>query len=159
MDDKEKILVKYNQVHVGTENIFREKTATNEDLWSFYEFKIGLVHYVDGTGKMLSLTADEFVKAREDPVAPLSRRVIENTNSNDTDQLNILCLEYGQVKTSTSFLHSIDRFGFDVIGQDTNGQWCAFRMPWETALSDIRDVEIVLKQTLSEVSKQLSKNK
>lgn len=85
---------------------------------------------------MVTLTADEFFQALEDPIAPQSRRLIENANSTYAKEIRKLypivfyllslcslyrCLKYGGIRTQEAFIFGLDHLGMDIMGQDEEG--------------------------------------
>jgi len=83
---------------------------------------------------------------------------MDEINTKQSQHLNILCEEFGEVKTRESFVFSVDRLGVDVLGKNLKGEnWHAFRMPWQYPLHTMKEVESVFRQTLQEFTKKGSK--
>jgi len=148
------LIDKYAEVHVGSKPFLSEKFTDTTNLWVFYEFVITQVHILSSTGQLFAVTGEDFRQAKEDPIAPFSRKFIDEINTKQSLHLNILCEEFGEVKTRESFVYSMDRLGVDVLGKDFKGEnWHAFRMPWQYPLRTMKEVESVFRQTLQEFTK------
>lgn len=114
-------------------------------------------------------SGEELSRAREDPIAPHSKRLIELANSTYAKALRAMyaclhatrshvndarCQEYGDVLVSEAFVFGMDRLGFDLLGKEASSErWMEFRMPWEVPVLDLGEYETRLKQTFNNVDK------
>jgi len=147
-DDVEIIITKFGETHPGSLDYLR----TNE--FSYYEFDPKEVHLMDCTGKLTTVSGDDFRKALEDPIAPVSRKIIESINSRYKTEISTICHKYGEVEVTDGFIYALDKLGFDILGKETaSGNWLAFRMPWPTPISNASEYEIALTQAMKDVLK------
>lgn len=62
------------------------------------------------SGAVEQYLASDYFRAPIDPMAQHSRPILDNVNSKFSEELKLLCLEYGEVEVSEVFVMSLDRF-------------------------------------------------
>lgn len=114
-------------------------------------------------------SGEDFSRAREDPIAPHSKALVEMANSTYAKALRTMCVapcryvtltwprcqEYGDILVSEAFVFGMDRLGFDLLGKEAASErWVEFRMPWEVPVIDVGEYETRLRQTFNNVGKE-----
>jgi len=143
-DDIQLILDTYDKVHPGSVQFLKDR-----DIFKFYQFSVTAAHFVSSSGNLKSFEGDEFRAAKEDPIAPRSRPLINMANSTYAKQIAALCSnESDGYILEEAFIFALDTKGFDIMGKGPDGNWTQFRMPLDQALTNIEDYESTLVQTL-----------
>jgi hypothetical protein len=148
-NDIELILNKYNEVFPGALQYLRQ-----EDIFTHYEMKITDVNIITASGRLESISGEDFIKAKDDPIAPASRRIIEKINLQMPEEIKLLCKSYGEVDVNEAFVFALDRLGFDILGKDDSGSWYSFRMPFPEPITNPEEYNLTMIQSLKEVSKK-----
>jgi len=148
-NDIEIILNKYNEVFPGALQYLRQ-----EDIFTHYELKIKDVNIITAAGRLESITGEDFLKAKDDPIAPVSRRIIEKINLQMPEEIKLLCKSYGEIDVNEAFVFALDRLGFDILGKDDSGSWYSFRMPFPQPITNPEEYNMTMIQSLKDVSKK-----
>lgn len=90
--------------------------------------------------------------AKVDPIAKSSRDMIEEVNEKYSQELRMLCREYGDIEVQDAIMFGADRLGFDILGHDETN-WHEFRMPLEKEVTDIEEYRDFVSRACHEVRK------
>jgi len=143
-NDLQLILDKYDKEFPGSLQYLQEP-----NIFHFYQFSVTEVNYLNTSGRLENINSDEFRLSPDDPIAPVSRKIIEKVNDRMAKEILGLCKNYGQVDVKEAFVFALDRLGFDILGKDTEtDSWYYFRVPLETPITNIDDYELTITQSL-----------
>jgi len=147
-NDIQLILQKYNEEFPGSIQYLQEPDVFH------YEMKLCEIHFYNTSGRLELISTEEFIHSPDDPIAPISRKIIEKVNDKMAKQLIELCKSYGEIEVSEAFVFALDRLGFDILGKDTKTEsWYCFRMPLENPITNIDDYEMTMNQSLKSTKK------
>eukprot|EP01121_Diplochlamys_sp_Union-15-3_P012805 TRINITY_DN3888_c0_g2_i2.p1 TRINITY_DN3888_c0_g2~~TRINITY_DN3888_c0_g2_i2.p1 ORF type:complete len:102 (+),score=13.88 TRINITY_DN3888_c0_g2_i2:134-439(+) len=98
------------------------------------------------------VSPENFLNAKSDPISKFARPIVERINSTSQSDINLMCKEFAQKTVTNAFIFSLDRKGFDVMGQEEAG-WYEFRFPWEHPIEDLVDYKYRLETFVKEMRK------
>lgn len=96
-EDRQVVRSAYERAHRGAKEIFDK----NPDAFKFFELQVLDVHFMKGSGQMEPISFDVFVcrdcnsshtsqkHQKEDPIAPHSRKFIEDVNNTHSGALRV----------------------------------------------------------------------
>lgn len=93
-----------------------------------YRLEIAAVRYVGGFGRMSWVDADHYRCAEPDPLRRHIDPITQHMNDDHTDALVLFCRAADRPDTSAARMTGIDRYGFDVLATDTDGDDHAVRI-------------------------------
>lgn len=82
--------------------------------FGFYRMEVIDVYYVAGFGEMGWIAADEYRKAKPDPLADHVAAILAHMNADHADALTLYCRAYTEVEAETATMEDIDQLGFRV---------------------------------------------
>ena len=86
----------------------------------YYRLQVIAVRYVGGFGRMSWVEATDYAVAEPDPLHPYIQRIVEHMNDDHADALVAYCRVFGELPgTESARMVHIDRYGFDMLAQDT----------------------------------------
>jgi putative heme iron utilization protein len=89
--------------------------------FSFYRMNVLDIYYVGGFGVMGWVAADEYDKARPDPLADAAAGITEHMNADHKDALVILTRVFAGIESQEVTMTSVDRLGFHVRAKTQDG--------------------------------------
>ncbi len=89
--------------------------------FAFYRLGIVDVYYVGGFGVMGWVTADEYGKARPDPLADAADEIIRHMNADHADALVALAGKFADITGQSAVMTAVDRLGFHVRLETATG--------------------------------------
>ncbi len=89
--------------------------------FSFYRMNVVDLYYVGGFGVMGWVAADEYDKARADPLADDAAGIIEHMNADHKDALASLARVFAGIESQEVTMTSVDRLGFHVRAKTQDG--------------------------------------
>jgi putative heme iron utilization protein len=82
--------------------------------FSFYRLDVVDVYYVGGFGVMGWVSAEEYQRARPDPLADGAAGIIQHMNTDHKDALVLLVRVFAGIEAQEAAMTSVDRLGFHV---------------------------------------------
>jgi hypothetical protein len=82
--------------------------------FSFYRLDVLDVYYVGGFGVMGWVSAEEYYRARPDPLADAAADIIRHMNTDHGDALVLLTRVFAGIESQEAEMTSVDRLGFQV---------------------------------------------
>ncbi|MET8776936.1 DUF2470 domain-containing protein [Nocardia sp. NPDC004654] len=90
--------------------------------FSLWVLRVGRVRWVGGYGRMDSATAEEYLAAEADPVAPVAARAVAHLNDDHADALLSMARVLGGYPDATAALcERADRYGLDLRVETPRG--------------------------------------
>eukprot|EP01126_Amoeba_proteus_P044868 TRINITY_DN5006_c0_g1_i16.p1 TRINITY_DN5006_c0_g1~~TRINITY_DN5006_c0_g1_i16.p1 ORF type:complete len:139 (+),score=34.03 TRINITY_DN5006_c0_g1_i16:480-896(+) len=134
----------------------RQYFKQNLDKFEFFELCVSDVVLVKASGVTYTITAKEFRKSPEDPIALYSKSLIEETNTKYEKELQLVWKDHSGREMEDAFVLGVDRRGFDMMGKEVGGEgeWLEMRMPWEEPILNVDD----FRMSINEILKDLSSN-
>ncbi|HEX2042269.1 MAG TPA: DUF2470 domain-containing protein [Acidimicrobiales bacterium] len=90
------------------------------------------VRYVGGFGRMSWVGIDDYRTAEPDPLAPAAAAIVGHMNADHADALVTLCRHYAGAGLVSASMTAVDRYGFEVVGEDGDGRREALRVAFRT---------------------------
>ncbi|WCJ19587.1 hypothetical protein M5689_001872 [Euphorbia peplus] len=132
-----------------------------------YRFNISSCTLIDGHGRAHQVELEDIEKAKVDPLASLSAKLIDGINQSETRRraLVLFCVIHMDTNAKDAFMASVDCKGFEVlakipgpVSEDGVGeyQWQEFRFTFDKEVQDVESFCQRLVEMEEEVVKQVS---
>jgi putative heme iron utilization protein len=106
---------RYRQVHDGA-------SYSGFADFRIYRLEVAAVRYVGGFGRMSWVSPREYREAEPDPLTRHVVRIVRHMNDDHADALVAFCrVLAGRAATSSARMIGVDRYGFDVLANDSAG--------------------------------------
>jgi heme iron utilization protein len=92
----------------------------NAKLWqdytdfAYYRMEVAGVYFIGGFGVMGWISAEDYEKARPDPLAEVAAGIIRHMNSDHADALRLLAQRFAGESADEASMTSVDRLGFQL---------------------------------------------
>ncbi len=84
------------------------------DDFSFYRMEIKDIYFVGGFGAIGWVTAEDYTKARVDPLADSVAGIIQHMNQDHAEDLTLLAKHFIKIEAEEASMTSVDRLGFQI---------------------------------------------
>ena len=111
--------------------------------FSFYRMEVVDVYYVGGFGVMGWVAADEYARAKADPLADTASEIIQHMNADHADALVLLARGFAGVEAEEATMTSVDRLGFH-LRLKTGVRVHAIRIPFTREVRNTQETRTVL---------------
>ena len=90
--------------------------------FAFWGLEVEAVRYIGGYGRMSWVAREDWERAEVDPIAPLSRGIIDHMNADHRDAMVLYCHAFSKASDATAAtMTSVDRYGFEMSAQTARG--------------------------------------
>ncbi len=110
--------------------------------FSFYKLELIDIYFVGGFGVMGWVSADEYLAAKPDPLAPLAEGIISHMNQDHGDALVAIATQHSNLEVQSAAMTSVDRLGFNMKFQIADG-YKGIRIPFPESVDDPDDIRSV----------------
>lgn len=103
--------------------------------FGFYRMEVVDAYYVAGFGEMGWVSADDYRRAKPDPLAVHVAAILAHMNADHADALSLYCRAYADVEADSAIMEDIDQLGFRVrarLGEDYQDLRINFPRPVRT---------------------------
>ncbi|KAF6137748.1 hypothetical protein GIB67_040456, partial [Kingdonia uniflora] len=116
-----------------------QEALDGDDPYAVYKFDIRSCTYIDGSGVTHDVKLDDIQASKADLLSPYSEKLIDGINQSPARRkaLMFFCFVHFKTNTRDAFILSVDRKGFDVLGQTIDDQWKQFRFTFKEEAQDI----------------------
>ena len=110
--------------------------------FAFHRMDVVDVYYVGGFGVMGWVTAEEYTRARPDPLADAAAGILQHMNADHAQALVLLARKFAGVESQEGTMTAVDRLGFHVRLKTAEGMRAArIAFPREaTSAEEVRSV-------------------
>jgi len=122
--------------------------------FSFYRMEIVDIYYVGGFGVMGWVTAADYDIAKPDPLSDAAAGIIQHMNADHQEALILIARVFGGMESQEAVMTAIDRLGFHVRLQTTEGMRGA-RIPLVREVSSPAEARTVLVEMTQHARKQV----
>ena len=82
--------------------------------FAYYRMQVTGVYFIGGFGVMGWISAEDYEKARPDPLAEAAPGIIQHMNSDHADVLRLLALRFAGESADAASMTAVDRLGFQL---------------------------------------------
>jgi len=103
--------------------------------FGFYRMEVVDAYYVAGFGEMGWVSADDYRKAKPDPLADHAEAIIAHMNADHADSLALYCRAFAGVEADSALMEDVDYLGFRVcakVGDERHDLRIRFPRPART---------------------------
>ena len=111
--------------------------------FAFYRMELVDVYYVGGFGVMGWVAADEYARAKADPLADTASEIIQHMNADHADALVLLARGFAGVEAEKATMTSVDRLGFH-LRLKTAERVHSTRVPFTREVRNTQETRTVL---------------
>jgi len=123
--------------------------------FAYYRLAPIALRYVGGFGRMSWVSADEYVAAESDPLAPHVEDILGHMNADHADAVLAYARAFaGATDSSAATMTAVDRYGFDLAMIAPNGQKNA-RIAFDTPVRTTEEVRIAMVKLVKAARKAL----
>ena len=122
--------------------------------FALYRMEVVDVYYVGGFGVMGWVAADEYARAKADPLADTASEIIRHMNADHADALALLARSFGEVEVEEAAMTSIDRLGFHLrlkLGDRVH----AVRIPFTREVRNTQETRTVLMKMVQHATQRV----
>jgi putative heme iron utilization protein len=104
--------------------------------FSYHRLELSGVYFIGGFGVMGWVTAEDYRRARPDPLAEAGSGIIQHTNSDHADALRLIARHFANEDADEAVMTAVDRLGFHLrlkSGDRVHGRRVAFLSEVATA--------------------------
>jgi len=103
--------------------------------FGFYRMEVVDAYYIAGFGEMAWVSADDYRKAKPDPLAAHAEAIIAHMNADHADSLALYCRAFAGVEADSALMEDVDYLGFRVraqVGDERHDLRISFPRPART---------------------------